>query len=299
MLTPFESNGEIDYEGLDRLTDLYLEAGAGGLFANCLSSEMYELSARERLSIISRIVRRSGGAVPVVATGSFGHTIEAQARFVKEVYQKGVDAVILISSLVATEAEDDAIWEERVDELLDRTEGIPVGFYECPVPYKRIITAEQLGRLGATGRLRYHKDTCLDIDQVRRKLAAVTTEDFGLYDAYMGHAVASLQAGSAGLSCIQGNYLPELIVWLCQHSEDPALERQVTEVQAFFMRHMDLMHQVYPVVAKYFLKKRGLDISTFTRRQVGIYTPGIQDALDNLYRRAQALEHSLEITWVI
>jgi 4-hydroxy-tetrahydrodipicolinate synthase len=299
MLTPFTSSGEIDYRGLDRLTDLYLEAGAGGLFANCLSSEMYELSSSERLGVINRIVRRVDGAVPVVATGSFGHTIEAQAGFVKEVYATGVEAVILISSLLATEDEDDAVWERRVDELLDRTPGIPVGFYECPVPYKRIMSAAQLGRLGATGRLRYHKDTCLDIDLVREKLAAVKEKDFGLYDAYMVHAVESLKAGSAGLSCIQGNYMPELVVWLCEHYDDSSSAGQVAEVQAFFNRHMDVMHRVYPVVAKYFLRERGLEISAFTRRQVGIYTMEVRDALDRLFREAKALERSLEITQAI
>jgi 4-hydroxy-tetrahydrodipicolinate synthase len=35
MLTPFLDSGEVDYAGLRALTDLYLEAGATGLFANC------------------------------------------------------------------------------------------------------------------------------------------------------------------------------------------------------------------------------------------------------------------------
>ncbi|HEY7159689.1 MAG TPA: dihydrodipicolinate synthase family protein, partial [Acidobacteriota bacterium] len=39
MLTPFKDNGAIDYEGLSRLIEFYLDAGVSGLFANCLSSE--------------------------------------------------------------------------------------------------------------------------------------------------------------------------------------------------------------------------------------------------------------------
>lgn len=39
MLTPFKNNGEIDYEALTRLIHFYIDAGASGLFANCLSSE--------------------------------------------------------------------------------------------------------------------------------------------------------------------------------------------------------------------------------------------------------------------
>jgi 4-hydroxy-tetrahydrodipicolinate synthase len=146
MLTPFEQNGEIDYEALRRLTGFYLDAGASGLFANCLSSEMYELSGRERLRIIEQIVHDVKGAVPVVATGSFGSSTAEQADSIKKVYDKGVDAVILITGLLANARESAAVFEERVEELLDLTPGIPVGFYECPVPYKRILSPEQLGR---------------------------------------------------------------------------------------------------------------------------------------------------------
>src|SRR5689334_19456018 len=50
MITPFTSDLKIDYKGLSALIDLYLSSGARGLFANCLSSEMYKLSEEERLS---------------------------------------------------------------------------------------------------------------------------------------------------------------------------------------------------------------------------------------------------------
>ena len=51
MLTPFSSNGSIDYAALTQLTEVYLQAGAAGLFANCLSSEMFELTDIERLLV--------------------------------------------------------------------------------------------------------------------------------------------------------------------------------------------------------------------------------------------------------
>ena len=78
-----------------------------------------------------------------------------------------------------------------------------------------------LEKFVATGRIIYHKDTCLDIEMVKDKLKVTDGIDtFGLYDAYAVNAVASLKAGAAGLSCIQGNFFPELIVWLCDHFND-------------------------------------------------------------------------------
>ncbi|ADB42546.1 dihydrodipicolinate synthase family protein [Spirosoma linguale] len=293
MLTPFTETGAIDFDALTRLTEFYLEAGAAGMFANCLSSEMFELSESERLQLIRHVIKVVNGAVPVVATGTFGGPIEQQADFVKQVHDTGTDAVILITGLLADETDSEAVFNEHVFQLLDRTESIPVGFYECPVPYKRLISPENLKLFVDTGRVIYHKDTCLDIHQIEEKLRLASRPGFGLYDAYMAHAVASLKAGSAGLSCIQGNYFPELIVWLCQHYDDTDQQEKVARVQQFLIDKMDVMHHVYPITSKYFLQQRGLDLSTFTRREVGTFTPEIARQIDGLLADYTRLQEEL------
>jgi 4-hydroxy-tetrahydrodipicolinate synthase len=294
MLTPFKNDGQIDFQALTKLTELYLEAGATGLFANCLSSEMFELTPAERLQIIRHVVAVVGGAVPVVATGTFGGAVAQQADFVKQVYEAGTEAVIAITGLLAPADQSDAYFDDQVFQLLDATSGIPLGFYECPVPYKRLLSPEQLKRFIETGRISYHKDTCLDIKQVQQKIAAGEGQQFGLYDAYMGHAVESLKAGAAGLSCIQGNFYPELVVWLCAHYNDNARADEVAEVQQFFIRNMAVMHEAYPIVAKYSLNRRGLDITTFTRREVGNFSAAIKHTIERLDLEYAQLHKTLE-----
>jgi 4-hydroxy-tetrahydrodipicolinate synthase len=297
MLMPFQNDGLIDYPALTRLTEMYIEAGAAGLFANCLSSEMFELSTEERLQSIRHVVNVAGGAVPVVATGTFAGPLSEQADFVKKVHEAGTEAVIVITGLLAEQHESDAVFNERIFRLLDWTPGIPLGFYECPEPYKRVLSAEQLGQFVGTGRVTYHKDTCLDIDQVRAKIAAAAGHKFGLYDAYMGHAVESLRAGAAGLSCIQGNFFPELIVWLCNNYDNPQLAKEVDEVQQFFIKNMGVMHDVYPTIAKYSLKQRGMEISTFTRRKVGHFSSAIRHGVETLCGDYSTLSRSLELAY--
>ncbi|UKT65403.1 dihydrodipicolinate synthase family protein [Pedobacter mucosus] len=295
MLTPFLSNGNIDYPALTQLTEIYLQAGASGLFANCLSSEMFELTEIERIQAIKHIIKVVNGSVPVVATGTFGGAINKQADFVKEVSGTGVEAVIAITGLLAEENDSDEIFNERVFELLNKTEQIAIGFYECPVPYKRVLKPQQLASFVNTGRIIYHKDTSLNLNQIKEKLRLTEGSNFGLYDAYMVHAVESLKAGSSGLSCIQGNYFPELIVWLCEHYDDKNSDLQVQMVQNFLNDNMDVMHNVYPIVSKYFLQKRGLNISTFTRRDVGIFTPAIVKQVDTLFDAYTLLKNDLSI----
>jgi 4-hydroxy-tetrahydrodipicolinate synthase len=263
MLTPFTPDLQVDYTCLQKLTEYYLAAGAVGLFANCLSSEMYELSPAERLKVIDTVVKQVGGRVPVVATGTFGGNIEDMASFSKQVYELGVDAVIVLNNQFVSSNESDDQFLERIHEWLAQTPGIPFGIYECPVPYKRLVSIPVLENLLATGRLCYHKDTSLNIQEVKRKIKAGGKHVFGVYDAYIKHAVASLAAGSKGLSCIQGNYFPELIVKLCQSPTENE------DIQDFFSANMQLMHDTYPTSAKYVLKKMGFPINLATRRKVG------------------------------
>lgn len=295
MLTPFKENGEIDFEGLTKLTELYLEAGAAGLFANCLSSEMYELTEDERIAITKHVVDVANGRVPVVATGTFGGPIAEQAKFAKKIYGTGIQAVIVITSLIATADESDAIFMERMHELLQLTPGVSYGLYECPVPYKRLVSAENLGELAATGRVIYHKDTSLDIENVKAKIAATQGQVFGVYDAYMEHAVASLKAGSAGLSCIQGNFFPELIVWLCNNFNKPMQQDKVQRVQQLLIDTMPVIHYAYPTVAKYYLQKRGFPISLYTRRKVEVLTEVEKANADELLEMVNALSQEIEV----
>ena len=282
MLTPFTSNLQVDYPGLCRLTEFYLEAGAVGLFANCLSSEMYELSPEERLQVIDTVVKQVAGRVPVVATGTMGGSMLEMAEFSKQVYALGVDAVIILNNQFVTKDESDDLFLKRMQKWLALTPGIPFGIYECPVPYKRLVSIPVLEHLLGTGRLVYHKDTSLKIDEVRSKLRTGENCVFGIYDAYIEHAIESLNSGAKGLSCIQGNYFPDLIVKLCAAPEKHA------EIQEFLSAHMELMHQSYPTSAKYVLHQMGFPINLETRRKVEELTPDKMSKLDVLIEEYRA-----------
>ena len=296
MLTPFKDDGSIDFDGLTRLTEMYLHAGVQGLFANCQSSEMYELSNEEKLQVVNHVMKIAGGSVPVVAVGNFGKTIANQAEFMNRIYDTGVQAVIIVTSLIATANEEPQVFEERIFQLFDLTGKIPLGFYECPEPYKRLLTPKQLAKFVATGRVIYHKDTCLDIALVREKLKATDAwPSFGLYDAYAVNAVDSLNAGAAGLSCIQGNFFPDLIVWLCEHYDDNGNKEEVNKVQEFLNDNMEVVHTSYPMAAKYYLKKSGLNISTYTRTNAGNITSDVNQKLDELFVQYNLLKKEIEI----
>ena len=295
MLTPFKDNGEVDYNGLTRLTEYYLKAGAQGLFANCLSSEMYELTEDERLQVVKHVVKVANGLVPVVATGTFQVSINQQADFIKRIYDLGTQAVIIVTGVMASEQEDDNIFNQRILDLLTLTDNIPIGFYECPVPYKRVLSAEQLKLFVDTDRVTYLKDTCLDLTLVKAKIKAGSGHNFGLYDAHIENAVESLKAGAAGLSCIQGNYFPNLVVWLCENYNNDEQSIAIEKVMNFFTENSDLMHSVYPASAKYCLQKQGLNISITVRTKTKAFSSDNKSEIDKLFNNYLLLQEELQL----
>src|SRR3954469_19994790 len=139
MITPFNLKAKVDFDAVSGLIDFYLAAGVKGFFANCLSSEMYSISEDERLELTRHIVRYVKGRVPVVATGSFGLTVPDKAEFTKKIYDTGINAVILITGHYANVDDSDDTLLRNFEKMFRLTPGIPMGLYECPAPYKRIL----------------------------------------------------------------------------------------------------------------------------------------------------------------
>ncbi len=286
MITPFNLKAKVDLDALNSLIEFYMAAGVKGLFANCLSSEMFSISEDERLEITKYIVDHVKGRVPVVATGSFGLTIEDKADFTKKIYYTGIDAAIMITGHFANVDDGDDLLLRNVEKMFRLTGNIPLGMYECPAPYKRIISPGLFKQLLEAGRLIYHKDTSIVQDQVEQKLAvvkAIGNNTLEFYDAHSPNATFSLQHGAKGISSISGNFYPEILVWLCNNANNPDKQEDVKWLQSEISRVDPLIHQAYPMSAKYFLAKRGLPIRTISRTFALELTLAQKKTLDDIY----------------
>ena len=287
MITPFDLRAKVDLDVVSMLVEFYLAAGSRGLFANCLSSEMFSITEDERLELTRHIVRQVNGRVPVVATGSFGLTIEDKADFTRRIYDTGIDAAILITGHFAQEHEDDEVLLGRFNQFFDLTGDIPLGMYECPAPYKRIIGKETFRKLLVADRMIYHKDTSITHENVSGKLAVWREMNSRLefYDAHTPNAHFSMSQGATGMSSISGNFYPEIMVWMVDHANDPDRQEDIGWIQQELTTADPLIHTAYPLCSKYFLQLRGLPIRTISRAVATKLTPEQRNAFEALHTR--------------
>lgn len=285
MITPFNLKAKVDLDVVSNLVDFYLAAGVKGFFANCLSSEMYSITEDERLELTQHIVRYVDGRVPVVATGSFGLSVYDKAEFTKKIYDTGIDAVILITGHYANVEDSDDVLLKNFDRMFKLTGDIPLGMYECPAPYKRVIGADTFKTLLSSNRLVYHKDTSIDLEKVKTKIDIVkeTNSSLEFFDAHSPNAMYSLQMGAKGMSSISGNFYPEILVWMVNNATNPDKQEDVKWLQAEISRVDPLIHIAYPMSAKYFLRKRGLPVRTISRATALELTPEQKKILDEIH----------------
>lgn len=243
MLTPFGDDGAIDERGLDALIEWYLGHGARGLFACCQSSEIARLGWEERLWLARHVVERVRGRVPVVAAGSLGlGDLAAEAACLRQLAATGVDAAVVITGQIVPQADGDRAAEDRLHALADLAPGVALGLYECPRPYKRLLSVDAVGRLARSGRWTYFKETACDPAVSTAKARACSGTPLAMFDACMAQTVSSLQAGAAGTSPILANLVPDLVARLCDN-RSPDLQAALTDLGA-------LVEQGYPRAVK-------------------------------------------------
>ena len=261
MITPFNANKSINWDGVDRLTDWYIESGVAGLFAVGQSSEMFTMNDSERLQLAQHVVKRTNGRVPVTASGTFVSSIEAQAEFIKKLADSGVQVVVVLASMMAEKNEDDSIWQKNVEQLLALTGNIPLALYECPAPYHRLISPDLVRWAAHTGRFHLLKETSRSIEQVQAKIKAAEGTTLGIYNADVTTLLQSLRSGARGYCGIAANYFPKAIVKLC----DTFDTQEADKIQALLGMADPTIHHKYPVAAKYYQKQAGVDMLTISR----------------------------------
>ena len=256
MVTPFTEDNKIDYNAVEALIDWYAEKGVDGIFAICQSSEIFFLSFEERLELLRFVMKHTPKNISVVASGHVADDLSQQIEEAKAFVQEGIDAYVFISNRFAGEDESDSVFLKNMEKAVGEIGDISFGIYECPYPYKRIMTPSVLKELASTGRFTFLKDTCCDPQMINEKLSAVEGMRLKIYNANSASLLETLKMGCAGFSGVMANFHPEIYSWLCKnYDKEPEKAKQV---QAFLGFASLAECQMYPVNAKYYLSLEGV-----------------------------------------
>lgn len=288
MITPFTENKLVDYDALEQLIEWYIQQGVAGLFAVCQSSEMFYLNLPERVELAKFIVSKTAGRVPVITSGHISDSFEEQVNEIKQISATGITAFVLVSNRLATEQEDDEVWKKNMERILVEIPDVSFGIYECPYPYKRLVTPELLQWCIETNRFLFLKDTCCDINQIEQRLVVLKDTPLKLFNAHTGSLLASVKHGAAGFSGVMANFHPDLYVWLLNHWQQSPKKAEQLQYSLSLASLIESQH--YPMSSKYYLQHEGLSCLIYCRaKDVIDFSWSHQNMADQLFEYSKQL----------
>jgi len=291
-----------DISGIEAVQNLQYAARAVELAREAAGVELEGgLTARLKLAPSNYPVHRDGeggyrnlaaaGRVPVIASGHIADDPAEQAREMNAIAKTGVAALILVTNRLAGQDESDDVWKRRCERLFaELPREVPLGFYECPHPHKRLFTPELLRWCAETGRVTMLKDTCCDAAQIRLRQRAVEGTRLGIYNANAATLLETLRYGIAGYSGVMANFHPQLYVWLCRNW--PAKPAEAERLQAWLGAASAIEGPLYPRNAKYFLQLDGLPITTVARRAIRELGPADRRLIEQFRAVSQELSRT-------
>lgn len=268
LVTPFDDSLQIDYESLDRLIAHMARHDVDGIFAVCQSSEMFHLSAEERLALAAHSIRacRKYG-IGCVVSGHVDDDLQDQIAYLQALEALAPDAIILVSNRLAAADEPDDIAVRHLAEITGAlSPETMLGMYECPSPYKRPLTPPLIDAMLRDSRFRFIKDTSCDMDTIRARLALLSGSEIELYNANMATLYDSLAEGASGYSGVMLNFLPAHFQLLKQSLAPQAFFPERAKALAASLTAASIAEcQGYPTNAKYCLTRQGVIRSMATR----------------------------------
>lgn len=274
MITPYKKDGSIDHETALRYVDWYFDNGMTGIFSVCQSSEIFWLTLEERVELnravctrAREIRERSGKPFTVVSSGHVSDSLDEQIKELCAIWESGTDAIILITNRLAKEGESDEVWIENCKRLISALpKEARLGLYECPYPYKRLVTPKILDFCLSTERFYYMKDTCCDTAVMKARSEQLKGSGFKLLNANCQTLLESVRNGADGYCGIMCNFHPKLYTWLLGNFEkEPELaERIQAFIGTFGFTELGIP---YPLTAKYHMSLCGIPTELIARNR--------------------------------
>ena len=273
MITPFK-DGKVDYNAVRGLVRWYWKKGCDGIFASCMSSEIFNLSFEERVGLVREVVAEnkrlseidtSRKPMKIVASGHVSSDFEEQVKELCAVVAERPDALILISNRLDVDNTNDDKWIEDMERLISRLPSdIDLGVYECPVPYKRLLTEKMVRWCASNKRFKFIKDTCCDVSIMKERVKWCENSELKIYNANTLTMLESAECGVYGYCGIMANFHPDLYSVMLSdkisYNDKCALQGILTAMAALVER------SEYPSSAKYYMAKHeGIKMETFSK----------------------------------
>ena len=161
LVTPFD-HGKLDLKTLENLVDWHIEQGSHGLVPVGTTGESPTLTHEEHEIVVSTVVKKVNGRIPVIACAGSNNTLEA-LHFMKHAKTVGADAALIVTPYYNKPTQTGLI--QHFTELHDNCD-LPIIIYNIPGRSSIDMNPETMGHLSKLPRIIGVKDATGDLARV-------------------------------------------------------------------------------------------------------------------------------------
>ena len=211
LVTPMKSNGDVDWDALDKVVDFHLEKGTDSIVAVGTTGESATLNCDEHCQVIKRVVDRVSGAIPVIAGTGANSTREA-IELTVAAKNVGVDACLLVTPYYNKPTQEGLYQHfKAIAEAVD----IPQILYNVPGRTACDMLPETVLRLTSVPNIVGIKEATGDLVRAKELIEAAPKE-FAIYSGDDGTAVELMLLGGDGNISVTANVAPAQMGELCR-----------------------------------------------------------------------------------
>lgn len=253
IVTPFTTEGGIDFPALDALIDRQLEAGVSGIVAAGTTGEGSSLLDDERRALFEHVLRRVDGKAAV--TGGAGtNSLHGTVRYLHMARECGLDAALVVTPYYNKPTPDGLV--HYYSECMRQVE-IPLVIYNVPSRTACDLKPSTLARLASNPLAAAIKEATADMARVVEihrdmgdKISIMSGDDFTF--------LPLLACGGHGVIATSANVDPKGMVAVYEAWKSNDHEKALETHASLMALYRAMFVETNPGPVKYALSRMGL-----------------------------------------
>jgi len=256
LITPFNDDKSVDFEGLKKLTEFQLQRSISGLLPLGTTGETPTLSDSEKVAIIELVVANVAGRVPVmVGTGT--NSTETTIKNTLRAKELGADCALIVNPYYNKPSQEGLF---RHFEAVSTAVEFPIVVYNIRSRTGVNIETNTMLRIAALPNIIGVKEASGDIAQMTDVIRLIQNErdDFSVLSGDDALTFPLMALGGRGVISVASNLVPDKIsdlVGLALEQDFMAARELHLKLTPIFR---DLFIETNPVPLKFAMSKVGL-----------------------------------------
>ena len=257
MVTPFDGEGQVDYEQARRLALALLDSGSDGLVISGTTGESPTLTLKEKWRLFTEVKRAVGGRGAVIA-GTGNYSTQESIELTHEAERLGMDGVLLVVPYYNKPTQEGLF---RHFEAIARATTLPCILYNVPSRTSSNMTADTVIRLSHIPNIAGVKEASGDLAQSAR-IIEHTRDDFYVWSGNDEDTLPLMAIGAYGIVSVAAHVVGAQI----KEMIEAFLDGRSSQAARIHRRLLPLVKALFlvsnPSPVKYMLNQIGMNVGS-------------------------------------